>query len=244
MSDELLEPVEPPEDHDCTEVGNEGVRREITSEARGWGPGWPTDNSGKMSVVRAGGIALSVRRELAPVIDHLVRETVAQGYVLRHGECWGFANRPIRGTQRPSNHSWGLAVDLNARTNPMQASLRTDMPPPMIERWTSRLFRWGGEYRGRKDPMHFEFTGTPADAARLAAALGGQPTASGTPVLRRPASGSAVIRLQERLNAHGAGLNVDGAFGDATETAVRAFQTSKGLTVDGIVGPETWAALG
>ena len=243
MPDELLEPVEPPEDHDCSEQVEEAVPREITAEGRGWGPGWPTDNAGKMSVVRAGDIALSIRRELAPVVDHLVRETVAQGYALRHGECWGFANRPIRGTRRPSNHSWGLAVDLNARTNPMQATLRTDMPAAMVERWTSRLFRWGGDYRGRKDPMHFEFMGTPADSARLATELGIAPASPDDAVLRRPASGPAVVRLQERLNVHGAGLTVDGAFGPATEAAVRAFQTSMGLTVDGIVGPATWAAL-
>ncbi|TPE70686.1 peptidoglycan-binding protein [Halalkalibacterium halodurans] len=35
----------------------------------------------------------------------------------------------------------------------------------------------------------------------------------------------------------------DGIFGGKTESAVRAFQRAKGLTVDGIVGPQTWGAL-
>ena len=250
--DELLQPVDPPDGHDCADHEPDGPQpREATAAARGWGEGWPTDNSSKMTVVRAGGIALSVRNELAGLIEWLVNETTARGYALRHGECWGFCNRPIRGTKRPSNHSWGLAVDLNSRTNPMQATLKTDMPSWMVELWTARQFRWGGSYQRRKDAMHFEFMGTPADAARLTTELGvaappaaQSPQAAARPLLKRGAKGPDVVHLQERLNAHGASLKADGDFGPATEAAVRAFQGAKQLVADGIVGPKTWAALG
>lgn len=63
------------------------------------------------------------------------------------------------------------------------------------------------------------------------------------PTLRRGSTGANVRLLQNLLNAAGAKLNVDGLFGKDTEAAVKAFQASNGLTVDGIVGPKTWAKL-
>ena len=38
-------------------------------------------------------------------------------------------------------------------------------------------------------------------------------------------------------------IGIDGDFGPHTKTAVEAFQQGNGLTVDGIVGPNTWHAL-
>ena len=57
--------------------------------------------------------------------------------------------------------------------------------------------------------------------------------------LKRGSSGADVKTLQGKLN-----LAQDGIFGPITEEAVRDFQKRKGLTVDGIVGAKTWAALG
>ena len=65
------------------------------------------------------------------------------------------------------------------------------------------------------------------------------------PTLRRGNQGDEVADLQTILNArYGAGLEVDGNFGKATEAAVKAFQKAHGLTADGIVGQKTWKALG
>jgi peptidoglycan hydrolase-like protein with peptidoglycan-binding domain len=47
-----------------------------------------------------------------------------------------------------------------------------------------------------------------------------------------------VKQIQAKL-----GVEQVGNFGPKTEAAVRAFQRSKGLVPDGIVGPKTWAAL-
>lgn len=53
----------------------------------------------------------------------------------------------------------------------------------------------------------------------------------------------SVKEAQCRLNILGYGLEVDGVFGSATDKAVRDFQSKNGLTVDGVVGANTWAKL-
>ena len=58
-------------------------------------------------------------------------------------------------------------------------------------------------------------------------------------------SGEPVRDIQDRLAALGHPSDADprGEFRDATAEAVRAFQTKRGIGVDGIVGPDTWRAL-
>jgi peptidoglycan hydrolase-like protein with peptidoglycan-binding domain len=56
--------------------------------------------------------------------------------------------------------------------------------------------------------------------------------------------GPDVLAVQTKLNALGFTLILDGVFGRGTMAQVMAFQHAKGLTVDGVVGPTTAAALG
>ena len=55
------------------------------------------------------------------------------------------------------------------------------------------------------------------------------------PVVQNGSQGHPIRTLQFLLRAHGHNLAVDGIFGAATEAAVKAFQTSKRMTADGIV---------
>ena len=69
---------------------------------------------------------------------------------------------------------------------------------------------------------------------------------SGYYTVKRGCLGGAVRRLQTWLGDLGydlGGYGADGDFGAATDAAVRMYQRDAGLTVDGIVGQKTWAAL-
>ncbi|MFE6623667.1 protein kinase [Streptomyces sp. NPDC057740] len=69
---------------------------------------------------------------------------------------------------------------------------------------------------------------------------------SGTELTTRGDKGRRVLQVQCMLTKRGysvGGSGVDGEFGADTESAVRLFQSDKGLAVDGEVGPNTWTGL-
>lgn len=65
------------------------------------------------------------------------------------------------------------------------------------------------------------------------------------PTIKRGSSGAAVKQAQCYLNSSlsGKGLTVDGVFGPVTDAAVRRFQGCADITVDGLVGAQTWSHL-
>lgn len=56
----------------------------------------------------------------------------------------------------PSYHSWALALDFNATQNPL-GSEKTAFSEPFIKAFKDAGFQWGGDFKGRKDPMHFQW---------------------------------------------------------------------------------------
>lgn len=73
-----------------------------------------------------------------------------------------YAWRPQRGAKRLSRHCWGIAIDLDVADNPLAATV-AKMHPAVVAAFKAHGFEWGGSWRTRKDPMHFEFV----DVARL-----------------------------------------------------------------------------
>lgn len=85
-----------------------------------------------------------------------------------------------------------------------------------------------------------------APSAVTAVAVCGHTSAQ--PTLQRGSTGDSTSEAQCRLNlatkpSRYTPIAADGTYGAATEARVRDFQRCAGLGVDGVLGPNTWAAL-
>lgn len=218
-----------------------------------------------MTTVDISGTKFRVRAEIAELIYLLVAETKRRGYVFgKAGDpsygCWGYSCRAIGGTTTPSNHSWGLAVDINAPKNPYsKRGLITDMPAWMPTLWKQYGFRWGGDYTRVKDAMHYEFMGSLDDARiqteRARQALGDGDVAPVPPPPPKPkpepipqygdnlplrvgSRGANVVKVQVTLR-----IKADGIYGPITRDRVKLFQAARKISVDGVVGATTWGKM-
>ncbi|GHF30862.1 MULTISPECIES: M15 family metallopeptidase [Actinomycetes] len=91
---------------------------------------------------------------------------------------WGYAERTIRGSSTTlSNHASGTAADANATRHPLGTDPTANFNAAQIRTIreivaaTRGAVRWGGDYQGRKDPMHFEIVEDEAFCARVLADL-------------------------------------------------------------------------
>lgn len=213
-----------------------------------------SDNSSIRLTVRngpGGDLLLWFAGQLDMTVEDLDMKSTRGEY-----DDWSYAEREIRGGRRPSNHFSGSAFDMNATRHPL-AAVNTFTPGQRVQirallNRVRNLIRWGGDYTGRRDEMHFELApgSTDAQCASVLAAIQHAPTptpvgSSGT--LQVGSRGSEVERLQKLLNAKFplySKLVVDGDFGPGTEAVVREFQRRSRLEVDGRVGPVTRRSLG
>lgn len=69
------------------------------------------------------------------------------------GGCFNIRN--IAGSNNWSNHSWACAIDLSPGKNGF--NMKSTFPAMVVDAFKKQGALWGGDYKGRKDPMHFEF---------------------------------------------------------------------------------------
>jgi GH25 family lysozyme M1 (1,4-beta-N-acetylmuramidase) len=127
-------------------------------------------------------------------------------------------------------------------TNPLWIARYSSSPGTLPAGWSAQtLWQYAdsGTFPGDQDT----FNGTLSDLQAFAKGGYTPPPTTSWPTVQQGATGERVRTVQYLLDAHGAALTVDGAFGPATDSAVRSFQSAHGLTADGIVGPATWQAL-
>lgn len=122
-------------------------------------------------------IKLACAKSVAPLLVgfaaefHQLIEPIDEGGL----DDWGYCFRQVRGsTDNLSNHSSGTAIDLNATQHPLgKVGTFPIEKVPMIRALAKKYgLIWGGDYRNRKDEMHFEIALTPAKAAALIEKLG------------------------------------------------------------------------
>lgn len=128
-----------------------------------------------------GEIRLTLRNGSAGFILAWVALRLAETIVALKGKVvddWGYAYRPIRGyITTLSNHSSGTAMDLNSTRHPLGktgtwSKKQVGSIHALLRLHVLRLVvRWGGDYHGRKDEMHFEINASLAVCEVVAKAL-------------------------------------------------------------------------
>lgn len=135
--------------------------RELTSPN-----GWPASEDRKALgietfAVPGTKIKFACAKAVAPILVsfakdfHELVEPIDQGQL----DDWGYAFRQTRGSDKIlSNHASGTAIDLNAIKHPLGKSntFNKDQRNTINLLITKYGLAWGGNYKKRKDDMHFE----------------------------------------------------------------------------------------
>ncbi len=205
-----------------------------------------------------------------PLFEGFYAEIQAKGYVIRNGGMYVFrctassGRKDCLGMTRGnlSNHSWGLASDINTVENPMRTyfmqngrtacstPMLTDMPRWVVQTAEKWGLYWGGygwssgcwsptqaKSSVTRDPMHFEFNGTPAQARAIAERNLGASTTCSTVI---DASGNEALQCLARGQVSPAGTRTivtTGAPAGATAALVNI--TTTGATAKGFFTAES-----
>jgi peptidoglycan hydrolase-like protein with peptidoglycan-binding domain len=156
----------------------------------------------------------------------------------RFGKTWfmgAYNNRNVRGGNTKSMHAYGRAFDIGGSADTMYKISRYLQKVPGVQYviYNRQVSYKGGawhKYTGENphtDHVHADFL--------KSFKAGNMPS-----TVKEGSKGSVVEMLQGWLG----GLKIDGLFGAKTEEAVKDFQEHRGLEQDGIVGANTWKALG
>jgi len=100
-------------------------------------------------------VASSLLRVFGEILDkcgHDQKQIDAIG-VSNFGGCYN--ERSIRGSTNISNHSFACAIDIDPEHNQLGNKIGR-MSPITITAFKNEGWLWGGDYKGRKDWMHFE----------------------------------------------------------------------------------------
>ncbi|MEU4155684.1 M15 family metallopeptidase [Actinoplanes sp. NPDC026670] len=158
---------------------------------------------------------------------------------LRPGWNWGHNYRVIRGATALSNHASGTAIDLNAPEHPLGKantfSAKQVKAIRVILAFCEGVVRWGGDYKGRKDDMHFEIVKNAAAVKKVADKIrklrAPKPPAAPAPAPSKPSIPAKPAPAPAKpAPAKPAKLKEDGVLG---ATTIKRWQQVMGTKADG-----------
>jgi hypothetical protein len=119
-----------------------------------------------------------LKGDVDTVFTYLIGRLHREVERLDNGGCWGWFVKNIEGSNTISNHASGTAIDYNAPAHPMgvrgtyssadQSRIRGILAD------LDGVVRWGGDYSGRPDDMHFEINKDAAAVRKVAARIKGE----------------------------------------------------------------------
>ena len=143
--------------------------------------GWPASKDQaeigvKPFLIKGTAIKIRCAKDAGPLLAAFAAEFHALIEPIDEGKLddWAYAFRMVRGTtDKLSCHSSGTAIDLNATKHPLGKAGTFELAKvPMIQALAKKYgLTWGGDYRGRKDEMHFEVSISQEKAIALAKKL-------------------------------------------------------------------------
>lgn len=141
--------------------------------------GWPASPSLPIRPFVIAGVAfvpgLADNDDVHTVLGYVLTQFHERVEPLHAGWCWGFAYRAnVNSPNSLSRHSGGIAVDANAPAHPNGVPTAHTFSAKQIDEVHQILdevagaVRWGGDYNGNPDAMHFEINVTAAQLAPIA----------------------------------------------------------------------------
>ena len=210
---------------------------------------WPTAKSPEIAARRALGVTIVTISVNGSTLDADVIDIEPGNISIGDGVAW-CARNLARG-KRPTiyaSKSWIPQIEDELRAR--------GLSPASVDWWVAD---WTGYPHLVPGSVATQYANPPASGGNYDVSLtdGHWPTSQPTPtppapspdrtctvtlrILSKGSTGGDVKSLQRLL--HSAGLMVDGVFGDATDAAVRNFQRTQHLGIDGVVGSATWTTI-
>jgi len=117
---------------------------------------------------------LTVHKKLAGEFKAVFDDMYKIKFRIKASQTAAYVWKTIIGTGTVSQHSYGLAIDINWNDNPCFYNINTDVSngyggyqpgknqysvtKEVISIWKAHGFYWGGDWQGKKDTMHFSYT--------------------------------------------------------------------------------------